>query len=72
MKLSEKFVYDFGLAAAYCYQVYGSELIVEDEHFLTGFICPSCGEPILECDWSEEDTDNWHKCPICEEYFVEE
>ena len=38
MKLSEKFVYDFGLAAAYCYQVYGSELIVEDEHFLTGFI----------------------------------
>ena len=28
------------------------------------YICPECGEPICECDWSAEDLENG--CPVCE------
>ena len=26
--------------------------------------CPECGEPIYECDWSENELKKWY-CPIC-------
>ena len=37
------------------------------------YLCPDCGEPIYEADWSEEELDLFF-CPICEgadeeEYF---
>ena len=31
-----------------------------DEGF---YNCPSCGEPIYECDWDEDDLDSI--CPVC-------
>jgi predicted RNA-binding Zn-ribbon protein involved in translation (DUF1610 family) len=27
------------------------------------FVCPECGEPILDEDWAEHD--DWDVCPIC-------
>lgn len=37
-----------------------------DERF---YECPDCGEPIYECDWSDEDL-VFELCPICE--FLDE
>ncbi len=35
------------------------------------YICPCCGEPVYECDWSENDLDNFI-CPICKDEDLEE
>lgn len=62
----------FENAANYCEEAFGCE-VFEDNNIIVGFICPSCGELIYSEDWTDEDTDNWTKCPICEEFFgVEE
>ena len=34
--------------------------------------CPNCGKLIYSEDWTDEETDNWTLCPICEEFFGEE
>ncbi len=60
----------FELAADYCNDVYGCELIFDEETGkLEGFICPSCGEPLYENDWSDKATENWTECPICGNTF---
>lgn len=47
--------------AKYLETVYG--IYVDwDERF---YECPECGEPVYECDWSDEDLRNFI-CPICE------
>jgi len=33
-----------------------------EERFYT---CPECGEPIYECDWTEDELTNT-LCPVCE------
>lgn len=33
--------------------------------------CPSCGEPVYECDWQIEDLVKFI-CPICEDIDLEE
>ena len=63
--------------AKYCGDVYGVQVDMEDRFF----ICPYCGEPLYEADWSYVDL-HWspeydkymtHKmfCPICEETLWE-
>ena len=49
-------------AAEYCYMTFG----VQVDHEERFFICPECGEPLLEEDWDEHD---FSMCPICETYF---
>lgn len=61
----------FKFAAEYCEEVYGCE-VIEEKNVIIGFICPNCGELIYSEDWTDGDTDNWLKCPICEEWFGEE
>lgn len=34
-----------------------------EERFYT---CPFCGEPVYECDWTDEELENFI-CPICED-----
>lgn len=52
-------------AARYCSEIYGVEASFEkDDRF---FICPECGEPILEEDWDEADLSH---CPVCEFSFL--
>lgn len=46
------------LAAEYAEEVYGVQVDEEEEFF----ICPECGEPIYECDWTDSD---FMFCPIC-------
>ena len=33
--------------------------------------CPSCGEPVYECDWDNDVLEMW-LCPVCEDYDFEE
>ena len=40
--------------------VYGG-FVDWDERF---YICPECGEPVYECDWTAKDFDEY-LCPIC-------
>lgn len=40
---------------------YGA-LVDFDERF---FICPECGEPIYEDDWTDVDFEDGTICPIC-------
>ena len=51
-------------AAKMCEDVYGIYVNWEERFF----ICPECGEVLLEEDWDEH---NWEFCPICESYFKE-
>lgn len=51
-------------AAKYCEHEFGGYVDL-DEGF---FICPECGEPLLEEDWKEH---NFCECPICEFNFYE-
>ena len=44
--------------AQYLEDEYGT-FVDWDEKF---FVCPECGEPIYECDWSD---DELHSCPVC-------
>ena len=51
--------------ANYCYDTYGSHIDWESRFF----ICPECGEPIYECDWDEDqvqDFDGNYYCPVCD------
>ena len=61
----------FKLAADYCEEAYGCE-VIEEKNVVIGFICPNCGKLIYSEDWTDEETDNWTLCPICEEFFGEE
>ena len=47
----------FKLAAEYCEEAYGCEMI-EEKNVIIGFVCPNCGELIYSEDWTDEDTDN--------------
>ena len=49
-----------------CSEDYGSQVDYEEGFF----VCPECGEPIYECDWSESELrneDGEYICPVCEE-----
>lgn len=35
------------------------------------YICPYCGEPVYEADWSEESLEEF-MCPICEDEDAED
>lgn len=50
---------------AYIADMFYGESVNYEERF---YVCPNCGEPIYECDWSEKDLEDF-LCPICE--FVE-
>jgi hypothetical protein len=52
-------------AAVMCEELYGVETNMKEGYF----VCPVCAEPIFECDW--RDHDDWEKCPVCEEFFVD-
>ena len=47
--------------------IYGSHVDWEERFYE----CPSCGEPIYECDWEEVDLIKVY-CPICEDIDLEE
>lgn len=53
---AEKVMYEYG-----CY-------IDWEERF---YNCPTCGEPVYECDWTEEDLKHFI-CPICGETIEED
>lgn len=54
-------------AAMFCERVYGVFVCYdEDDRY---FICPECGEPILEEDWLDIELD---MCPVCEFEWLEE
>lgn len=62
----------FELAAEFCNDAYGCELIYDEvTDKLEGFVCPSCGEPLYEHDWTDKETENWMVCPICGDTFGE-
>lgn len=46
--------------ARYVEETFGSYVDWEERFY----ICPECGEPIYECDWSE-DILLYSYCPIC-------
>ena len=46
-------------------KVYGSYVDWEERFYL----CPECGEPVYECDWTDRDL-MFVICPICN--FVED
>ena len=48
----------FKLAADYCEEAYGCE-VIEEKNVIVGFICPNCGKLIYSEDWTDEETDNW-------------
>ena len=47
----------FKLAADYCEEAYGCE-VIEEKNVIVGFICPNCGKLIYSDDWTDEETDN--------------
>lgn len=51
--------------AKYANRIYGSPVDWEERFY----ICPECGEPVYECDWTGEEL-RAYLCPICE--FEEE
>lgn len=53
-------------AAEYCRDIYGTPIDWVERFFL----CPECGDPIYEEDWSE--INEWHTCPVCGFCFEEE
>lgn len=42
-------------------EVYGSHVDWEERFY----VCPECGEPVYECDWSPSDLMQY-LCPVCE------
>lgn len=46
---------------------YGMYVNWEDKFYL----CPFCGEPVYECDWSEDEFEDYI-CPICADNDGEE
>lgn len=47
--------------AKYVAEVYGAYVDWEERFY----DCPECGEPVYECDWSENELCDF-LCPICE------
>lgn len=47
--------------AEYVARVYGAYVDWDERCY----ICPECGEPVYECDWSEDELCDF-LCPICE------
>lgn len=43
-------------------EAYGGQVNWEERFY----ICPWCGEPVYECDWTSLDFVTW-VCPICED-----
>lgn len=58
----------FENAANYCEETYGVQ-VFEEGNVVIGFICPECGELIYSEDWTDADTENWLRCPICGSFF---
>ena len=58
-------MYSWLEAGTYCEETYGMTLNTTEGWF----VCPECGEPILEEDWYNHD--DWDVCPICEFNFWE-
>ena len=58
--------------AIYCNNMYGSYIDWEERFFT----CPECGEPLYDCDWSDEDftseDNSTYCCPICCFDFIQE
>ena len=54
---------EWQLLAEYANEVYGAYVDWEERYF----ICPSCGEPIYEEDYSYFSD----SCPVCEELIFE-
>ena len=52
-------------AGTQCEVEYGMTLNTKEGYF----ICPECGEPVYECDWTDEEL-RAYLCPICQ--FEEE
>jgi predicted RNA-binding Zn-ribbon protein involved in translation (DUF1610 family) len=46
--------------AKYVERVYGTYVDWEERFYE----CPECGEPVYECDWSDEELKDFI-CPIC-------
>ena len=47
--------------AKYLENAYGAYVDWEERFYE----CPSCGEPVYECDWSNSELANY-LCPVCE------
>ena len=63
--------YQFKNFAEYLDEAYGCVVVYDEETGLVESVeCPECGEPILFADWSDIDTENWTRCPICGWYEV--
>ena len=60
----------FKLTTDYCEEGCDRD-VIEEDNVITGFICPNCRKLVYSEDWTDEDTDNWTKCPICGEFFGE-
>lgn len=48
-------------------EVYGGYVDYEERFY----VCPCCGEPVYEKDWSKESLEEF-MCPICEDEDAEE
>lgn len=55
------------LNANFVKEIYDCHVDYEERFYL----CPDCGEPIYEADWSEESLKEF-TCPICENEDIEE
>ena len=49
---------EWELLALRCEKIYGVQVDFNERFF----ICPECGEPIYECDWSDDELET---CPVC-------
>lgn len=54
-----------------CEKDYGVFVAWHEEEGDRYYICPSCGEPVYECDWTNEELEDYI-CPICEDCDLEE
>lgn len=52
-------------------RVYGIYVAWDEPKGDCYYICPFCGEPVYECDWTDTEL-NEFDCPICEDDDNEE